>query len=152
MTHRLSFAEFKTRATTAFADPSIKVGTSLDADYMTTFGQVFPAVWITAQKIMPAGRDDGRGVTGMMRQNLRVGIVVRCLVARISPDGNPYDPETALAALEAKARDAFFGWTPTNARMPLAWEQIIDGPPYESCVSSDLYFTTEVADARSPLP
>lgn len=149
MSHRLSFLEFKNRAIAQFADSSIKVGTCMDRDYMTAFANSFPAVWITAQKITPA--DDGRGFSGIIRQNLRTAIIIRCLVSRVAPTGfvGIWDPEASLAAIETKVREAFFGWTPVGARMPLAWEQIIDGPPYESCVSSDLYFVTEVADARS---
>lgn len=147
---RISLASIKARlaataAVTAIAD--IKIGSSFDADYMTEFGKTFPQVWAVAQRQIPM--DDGRGFSGQARQTLKVEILVRIVVRREAPDGNPYDPEAKLDELQNAVVGALFGWTPPGAREHLTWASSEDGPPWESATSADLRFTTFVADARN---
>lgn len=128
----------------ALALPGTKVGTAYDADFISTFGRVFPAAWVVGQRLRPA--DNGRGYAGYYRQTVNVEIVVRIVVQK-TPDTD--DVDTRLSSLQNAVADALIGWKPTNAARHLVWDLAQDGPPHEGVVTADLIFVTQVVYTKN---
>lgn len=137
--NRIDLSEVKTRAETEMAEPSVKFGTCYDVDYLSTFAKTWPAVWICGQR--HRSLDIGQGYSQNLRQHLRIELIVRIVVQRYVEDGS--NPAALMDSLHSKLVGALMGWTPTNARRALLLSESVDGPPHQSVLTTDVFFSTE---------
>ena len=143
---RLAFQPIIDRITTGLADASIYVSSVLDPQYLTKFGKVWPAVWISAQRFLPT--DDGRGITGLARQRGDVQILVRLIVQRYTPSPSA-DADTRLGALYNGVCAAVYAWQHPDAEEPFTFQSAVDGPSSEAVCSLDIIFKTQAIYQRT---
>ena len=115
----------------------LHVGTCYDTDYLSKFPDVAPAVWFAGQQ--STKMDDGRGFSGLARQNMRVDLAMRVCVARFRE--GVYNAEDALEELVNKTTDAIYGWTIPGARDHFVLERTKDGLTFQSIIVADLVFS-----------
>lgn len=142
---RLAFQPIIDRITTSLADSSIYVSSALDPQYLTKFGKVWPAVWISAQRFLPT--DDGRGITGLARQRGDVQILVRLIVQRYTP-APAADADTRLGALYNAVCAAVYAWQHPDAEEVFTFQSAVDGPSSEAVCSLDIIFKTQAIYVR----
>lgn len=138
MNARLDMNEIKDKL--AADIPTATAATSYHRDYLTKFAQLYPYVWVCAQRA--TRMDNGRKYSGQQRQTLKIDIAVRVIVKRYA-DG-VLDNTTAFDSLCNQVVASLFGWQPTGANYPLVLEQMQDGAPEESLLNCDIIFSTEV--------
>jgi len=121
----------------------LTVGDCEQNDYLTAFGQTWPAVWVIGQRMTIT--DDGDGWTGSPRQSARIDFALRLVVQRYAE--GVVNNRAALTELHQKVCDVLFGWTPIGADEPMVHVSAQDGQPHESVLTMDAVFSTNVTYA-----
>jgi len=144
MNRRISLMEVTERLQ-AQLSPSLavaRVGCALETDFLSAVADPanWPGVWVGCQRSTPI--DPGDGYTQRVRQDVRVEIVARVIVAKHA-DGET-NRELPLNDLADAVADALIGWRPTYAVVPLVWVSSTDGPAEQSVMTVDLVFSTRI--------
>ncbi len=147
---RISLSEVATKIETdlgAAVDDlgEVYAGSSADSNFSTKFKAIEPSVFVLAQKSSP--KDDGKGFTGMYRQNLNVDVAIQIRVPR-SPQ-RTYNNEELLGAIYSVVSDAVLGWKPLGASRSFVFQSSQDGNATEPMISILLLARTEVVNSRT---
>lgn len=124
----------------------VDVNTGYDPNYLTEFGNTFPAVWVCAQRMTRL--DDGRGYSGQYRQRFRVEVLFRLIVQRYA--AGSVRPEAGLNALHDDLTGILTRYRPAGAEDGFVIESSQDGDLSSSIMTCDLVMsvtTTYVSDA-----
>lgn len=145
MNQRLSLSAIADHLRSRPALAGTHVGTGYDADYLTSFGTTYPAVWVGAQRL--SRLDDGRGYTGEYRQHCRVEVVFRLVVQRYA--AGETNPEAALNSLHNSVVAALTAFRPSGADDAFVWESCQDGDLSESVMTADLVMSVTTTYASN---
>lgn len=131
------------KALPAFA--AVHVGTGYDRDYHTSFGKVYPAVWVGAQR---QTRQGDRAGSREIHQRANAQVVVRLVVQRYA--NGDIDPETGLDTLHNAVIAGMAGYKPPEAWSTFRFESAQDGPPDESVLTEDIVFEAQTLYRETP--
>lgn len=125
-------------------DPSVKVGSSFDRDFLESFAKHLPEVWVVGIDTRPS--DPGAGFSGRMRQYMHADVSIRVMVARY-PEG-VVDVESAFGNLCDDVSDALIGWSLPESKEPFVWASSSDGEISQSVIYCDMVFRTLISYTR----
>lgn len=139
MTYRVNLPELKARlapGSWSAAVPGLCVGSCYDANFATDFKNKKPAVWVLGQSSYAIGNEENDGYTQIMRQRIRIEVVLRLIVARSNT--NQFNNDAQMTALFEAVTSRLFGWLPSNAESNMFYVAAEDGEANETFISVDL--------------
>lgn len=149
MTYRINLSEVKDRIS-AIVVPEfsgLTVGTHYDRDYLSTFGRVYPKIWVRGQRVRP--RSDGRKeYGGLIRQHSNVDVGVSVHVQRYLDPAPPKTQEQVMTEICDALAESLVGWAPVGASEVFVLGTAQDGPASEGILSVDMFFTTTVTNQK----
>ncbi len=145
MNSRIKQSDIAARLASDPALAGVKIGTTLDPDYLTEFCKNHPSVWVGGQYWTKRGELD---YTANFRQHVRAIFRFKVTEARYKEGEEAGDAEDRLNALFDKVMDRLKDWQPGGADTTFAIEAMADGPAGESFVSVDFSLSVDATYSR----